>query len=133
MQTKPQRFTKKEISPHSFGPLKGVTYSVLNYRRIIMSADGTWTTTINTPMGAQTGTLVLATNGSELSGSMQSPQGEMAIADGKANGDKLSWTTSITSPMPMDLEFSAVVAGDEITGSVKLGAFGNADFKCTRA
>ena len=98
-----------------------------------MSADGTWTTTINTPMGAQTGTLVLATNGSELSGSMQSPQGEMAIADGKANGDELSWTTSITSPMPMDLEFSAVVAGDEITGSVKLGAFGSADFKGTRA
>ena len=97
-----------------------------------MSADGTWTTTINTPMGAQTGTLVLTTNGGELSGSMQSPQGEMAIADGKADGDNLSWTTSITSPMPMNLEFSATVAGDEITGSVKLGAFGNADFKGTR-
>ena len=97
-----------------------------------MSADGTWTTTINTPMGAQTCTLVLTTNDGELSDSMQSPQGEMAIADGKADGDNLSWTTSITSPMPMNLEFSAVVAGDEITGSVKLGAFGNADFKGTR-
>ena len=98
-----------------------------------MSAGGTWTTTINTPMGVQTGTLVLTINGNELSGSMQSPQGEMAIADGKADGDNLSWTTSITSPMPMNLEFSAAVAGDEITGSVKLGAFGNADFKGTRA
>ena len=98
-----------------------------------MSAGGTWTTTINTPMGVQTGTLVLTINGNELSGSMQSPQGEMAIADGKADGDNLSWTTSITSPMPMNLEFSATVAGDEITGSVKLGAFGNADFKGTRA
>ena len=98
-----------------------------------MSAGGTWTTTINTPMGVQTGTLVLTINGNELSGSMQSPQGEMAIADGKADGDNLSWTTSITSPMPMNLEFSATVAGDEITGSVKLGAFGNADFKGSRA
>ena len=98
-----------------------------------MSAGGTWTTTINTPMGVQTGTLVLTINGNELSGSMQSPQGEMAIADGKADGDNLSWTTSITSPVPMNLEFSATVAGDEITGSVKLGAFGNADFKGTRA
>jgi len=98
-----------------------------------MSAGGTWTTTINTPMGVQTGTLVLTINGNELSGSMQSPQGEMAIADGKADGNNLSWTTSITSPMPMNLEFSATVAGDEITGSVKLGAFGNADFKGTRA
>ena len=98
-----------------------------------MSAAGTWTTTINTPMGVQTGTLVLTINGNELSGSMQSPQGEMAIADGKADGNNLSWTTSITSPMPMNLEFSATVAGDKITGSVKLGAFGNADFKGTRA
>ncbi len=98
-----------------------------------MSAGGTWTTTINTPMGVQTGTLVLTINDNELSGSMQSPQGEMAIADGKADGDNLSWTTSITSPMPMTLEFSAAVAGNEITGSVKLGTFGNADFKGTRA
>ena len=98
-----------------------------------MSAGGTWTTTINTPMGVQTGTLVLTINDNELSGSMQSPQGEMAIADGKADGDNLSWNTSITSPMPMTLEFSAAVAGDEITGSVKLGTFGNADFKGTRA
>jgi hypothetical protein len=84
-------------------------------------------------MGVQTGTLVLTINDNELSGSMQSPQGKMAIADGKADGDNLSWTTSITSPMPMTLEFSAAVAGDEITGSVKLGTFGNADFKGTRA
>ena len=98
-----------------------------------MSAGGTWTTTINTPMGVQTGTLVLTINGNELSGSMQSPQGDLAIADGKADGDNLSWTTSITSPMPMTLEFSAAVAGNEITGSVKLGTFGNADFKGTRA
>ena len=98
-----------------------------------MSAGGTWTTTINTPMGVQTGTLVLTINDNELSGSMQSPQGDLAIADGKADGDNLSWTTSITSPMPMTLEFSAAVAGDEITGSVKLGTFGNADFKGTRA
>jgi hypothetical protein len=97
-----------------------------------MSAEGTWTTTINTPMGAQTGTLILSINGSELSGTMQSPQGEMAITGGKADGDNLSWTTSITSPMPMDLEFSATVTGDEIAGTVKLGAFGDADFNGTR-
>ena len=97
-----------------------------------MSADGTWTTTINTPMGPQTGPRGLTPTHRALSGSSQSPQGERAIADGKADGDNLSWTTSITSPMPMNLEFSAVVAGDEITGSVKLGAFGNADFKGTR-
>jgi hypothetical protein len=33
----------------------------------------------------------------------------------------------------MTLEFSATVSGDEISGDVKLGAFGNATFSGTRA
>ena len=35
--------------------------------------------------------------------------------------------------MPMTLEFSATVDGDNISGSVKLGAFGTASFSGTRA
>ena len=72
-----------------------------------MSANGTWNTTINTPMGAQNGTLTLATDGAELSGTMSSPQGEMAIENGAVDGDTLTWKAAITSPMPMTLEFSA--------------------------
>ena len=98
-----------------------------------MSADGTWNTTINTPMGAQNGTLTLSTEGGNLTGNMASPQGEMAIQDGAIDGDTLSWKADITSPMPMTLEFSASVSGDEISGTVKLGAFGDASFTGTRA
>ena len=98
-----------------------------------MSADGTWNTTINTPMGAQNGTLTLTTNGRELSGMMSSPQGEMAIENGTVDGDTLTWKAAITSPMPMTLEFSASVDGDSIAGKVKLGAFGEAEFSGTKA
>lgn len=98
-----------------------------------MSANGTWKTTINTPMGAQNGTLTLTTDGAELSGTMSSPQGEMAIENGAVDGDTLTWKAAITSPMPMTLEFSASVDGDAITGTVKLGAFGEAEFSGTRA
>jgi len=97
-----------------------------------MSADGTWNTTINTPMGAQQGTLTLATEGGSLSGKMASAQGEMDIQDGAIDGDTLTWKASMTSPMPMTLEFTATVDGDEISGQVKLGAFGNANFSGTR-
>ena len=98
-----------------------------------MSANGTWNTTINTPMGAQNGTLELNVDGSDLSGKMSSPQGEMAIEHGAIDGDSLSWKAAITAPMPMTLEFSATVDGDAITGTVKLGAFGEAEFSGTRA
>ena len=98
-----------------------------------MSANGTWNTTINTPMGAQNGTLELNVDGSDLSGKMSSPQGEMAIENGAIDGDSISWKAAITAPMPMILEFSATVDGDAITGTVKLGAFGEAEFSGTRA
>ncbi len=98
-----------------------------------MSADGTWNTTINTPMGAQNGTLTLSTEGGNLTGSMVGPTGEMDIQDGAIDGDTLTWKADITSPMAMTLEFSAQVDGDAISGSVKLGAFGDATFSGTRA
>ena len=98
-----------------------------------MSADGTWDTTMNTPMGAQNATLTLASDGNALSGKMSGPQGEMELEDGAIDGETLTWKASITTPMAMTLEFTATVSGDEISGSVKLGAFGDATFSGTRA
>ena len=98
-----------------------------------MSADGTWNTTMNTPMGAQQGTLTLSTEGGSLTGKLSGPQGDIDLEDGTVDGDNLTWKASITTPMAMTLEFSATVSGDEISGTVKLGAFGDASFSGTRA
>lgn len=98
-----------------------------------MSADGTWNITMNTPMGAQNGTLTLAIDGDTLSGNMSGPQGKLELSDGKVEGDTYSWNAAMTSPMPITLEFSAKVDADEISGDVKLGAFGTSTFSGTRA
>jgi hypothetical protein len=55
------------------------------------------------------------------------------IFDGTVNGDEISWKASITDPMPMTLEFTGTVAGDEIAGTVKLGEFGNSSFSGSRS
>ena len=85
-----------------------------------MSADGTWKTIMNTPMGAQEGTLELATDGGSLTGKLGGPQGEIELKDGTADGDNLAWKADITSPMALTLEFTATVrlalAKDLITG-----------------
>ena len=98
-----------------------------------MSADGTWNTTMNTPMGAQNGTMTLSTDGGALSGKLSGPQGEIDLEDGAVDGNSLTWKASITTPMAMTLEFDATLDGDNISGNVKLGAFGNATFTAERA
>ncbi|MET0920759.1 MAG: hypothetical protein ABWY77_06130 [Acidimicrobiia bacterium] len=98
-----------------------------------MSATGTWNITMNTPMGAQAATLILVEEGSSLTGTMSAAaMGEEEISEGTVDGDALAWKFAMTSPMPMTLEFDAAVAGDSITGNVKLGSFGNATFEGTR-
>ncbi len=97
-----------------------------------MSADGNWKITINSPMGAQTVDASLKTNGDTFTGTTKGAMGEQAV-EGKVAGDKLTWSTAITSPMPMTLEFEATVSGDSMTGNVKLGAFGSASLTGVRA
>jgi hypothetical protein len=98
-----------------------------------MSIDGNWSITMNTPMGAQKGTLTLKSSGAALEGKLEGPQGALPISNGKVSGDSATWTCDMTQPMPMKLEFSAKVDGDKISGEVALGAFGKASFSGTRA
>ena len=98
-----------------------------------MSADGSWNVTINSPMGAQEAVVTLVTDGSTLSGSMDSGvQGTHEFSGGTVDGDAVTFGIDMTKPMPMKLEVTGTVSGDSIEGSVKLGAFGNATFSGTR-
>jgi hypothetical protein len=54
---------------------------------------------------------------------MHSPQGDLDISDGKADGDQASWTGALTQPMPITLEFKATLDGDSHqSGDVNLGS-----------
>ena len=97
-----------------------------------MSADGAWKITVNTPMGPQTIDATITTSGDTFTGSAQGPMGNQDIT-GKVDGDVLTWSANITSPMPMTLDFTAKVEGDAMTGTVKLGMFGTAPLNGVRA
>ena len=90
-----------------------------------MSADGNWRVTINTPMGARTMDIGIATSGNTFTGTVNSDTGTQEVT-GTINGDTLTWKTDITKPMPMTLDFTARVDGDTMTGDCRLGRFGSA-------
>ena len=97
-----------------------------------MAIDGTWEVTINSPMGAQKAKLELASKDGTLTGTQHAQGSSQPVANGKVDGDNVSWSANITSPMPMTLEFTGAVEGDAIKGSVKAGAFGSFPFSGTR-
>ncbi len=97
-----------------------------------MAVDGTWNVTVNSPMGAQKSVITLKNDGGTLSGSAAGAQGSMDIANGKVDGNNVSWSASVTTPFPMTLEFTGTVDGDNLNGNVKAGSFGSFPFTGTR-
>ena len=98
-----------------------------------MAIDGTWEITINSPMGAQKARLELAASGGALTGTQHAQGSSQPVANGKVDGNAVSWSANITTPMPMTLEFTGTVDGDVLKGSVKAGAFGSFPFSGARA
>ena len=98
-----------------------------------MAVDGKWEIAINSPMGAQKATLDLATSGDTLTGTQAAAQGAGPLENGKVDGNNLTWSAKISSPMPMTLDFAGTVDGDKLSGSVKAGSFGSFPFTGNRS
>ena len=98
-----------------------------------MAVDGNWEITVNSPMGAQKVRLELTSDGAALTGTQHAQGKSQPVANGKVDGNSVSWSANISSPMPMALEFSGAVDGDTLKGTVKAGSFGAFPFSGTRA
>jgi hypothetical protein len=78
--------------------------------------DGKWSGSLDTPMGAVEVGFNLKADGTTLSGTTTGPDGsEIAIKNGKVEGDKVSFLVSIDfGGMTLDLNYTGVVKPDEI-------------------
>jgi len=93
-----------------------------------MAIDGIYKIEIDTPMGKQEANLVIKTEGSKITGTMENSMGKNDIT-GSVKNNELSWEMELNSPMgSMKLEFSGKVSGNQITGEVKIGSFGVSHF-----
>lgn len=98
-----------------------------------MSFDGNWNIEISSPMGAQKAAVTFKVDGDVLTGEQKAAQGSAPIENGKVEGDRATWSASVTSPMPMKLAFDVTRSGDTLTGTVNTGAFGSFPVKGARA
>ncbi len=89
-----------------------------------MSVAGTYDCVTKTPMGDQKSKFTVNVDGDSFTGINAGGMGSMEVADGKVDGNTLTWKMNMTVPMPMTLDCEATIDGDALTGTVKAGAFG---------
>lgn len=89
-----------------------------------MSVDGRYEISVKSPLGEQRSTLTIRSDGNSFAGTNVGTMGANEIA-GCVEGSRLTWQEKMTVPMPMTLDITATVNEDEISGSVKAGAFGS--------
>jgi hypothetical protein len=109
-----------------------------------MSVDGSWNLVMETPMGVRRATLDVTSGAGALTGEQSADGDSAAIFDGTVSGDNVAWKVSIISPVPMTLQYTATVFGDEMSGQMQVsladrrrvgagGVLGSFPFSATRA
>jgi carbon-monoxide dehydrogenase large subunit len=89
------------------------------------SIDGDWKMVMSTPMGPQEMTGHFETEGEALKGYLSSPEGQQAFT-GTVEGNRLKFDLKVVKPMKITLKYDVEVAGDSLSGKVKMGIFGTA-------
>jgi hypothetical protein len=92
-------------------------------RRVSMSIDGNWEISVDTPMGKQSSSLALTSDGASLSGSASADGDSVPIYEGSVDGDNATWKIDVTKPFELTVAFTVTVSGDELSGKAQAGAF----------
>lgn len=90
-----------------------------------MAAAGKWKLTINSPMGTQTPTLTINTDGT---GVLEGQRGTQKISDLKIDGEKVTYSVQFSGMgQEITLKCSATVDGDALRGRMDT-PMGGVDF-----
>lgn len=82
---------------------------------------GTWQVQIKSPLGDQPATLIIEQDGGAYSGSMNSSMGSVNLSDIKVNGEEFNAAVSLKiQGMSIDAKIKGRAAGDEISGTISV-------------
>jgi hypothetical protein len=83
--------------------------------------DGQWTGTFATPNGEVPVNFAFKADGDKLTGTTSGPAGEIAIANGKVDGNKVSFSVTFDfGGMPFTMNYSGVVSTSEIKFTIDI-------------
>jgi hypothetical protein len=92
-----------------------ITFLLLAVSAFAADIDGKWTGSIPTPNGDFSQTFTFKADGAKLTGSLVGMDGaEIPIANGKIDGNNISYTVTLDFGMPFVLTYTGVVSGNEL-------------------
>jgi outer membrane receptor protein involved in Fe transport len=102
----------------------------------VVVAEGTWAYTVESPQGANGGTLKINKEGDAYSGVIISSRNnrETPIKDVKVNGNELSFSYEVNfGGNTSDILVKGIITGDQFAGTTTIGQFGSFPMTAKRA
>ena len=89
--------------------------------RTFVTVAGTWNIVVATPIGTQTSVVEFSDRDGVLVGISRSDEGDTPLINPVLEGNRLTWSTTITKPMKLNLKVDVTIDGDTFTGTSKAG------------
>ncbi|MFX0591222.1 hypothetical protein [Melissospora conviva] len=86
-----------------------------------MTVEGIWDLSISTPIGRIKAAAEFRRRDGVLVGSARGTGEEVPLRDVALDGDRLTWSQSVTRPMRLNLDFAVIVEGETLTGTSRAG------------
>lgn len=93
---------------------------------------GSWNATLVTPIGTMIAVFNITEMDGVLGGVATTDAESVDILDAVADGNRLTWTQKVTTPMKLTLKFDVTVDGDSMNGGYKAGIFPSSTVRATR-
>jgi hypothetical protein len=84
---------------------------------------GSWDVTIATPIGKMAVVFEITEEDGGIQGVARSDAETVEFLEPVAEGNRLTWSQNVTTPMKLTLDFDVTVEGDDMTGTSRPGLF----------
>jgi hypothetical protein len=108
--------------------------ALLTVPALAADISGAWTASIDTQIGVQNYTYTLKVEGTKVTGTAKSQNGESQIQDGVIKGDEITFVENLDfQGQSLKIVYTGKIAGDEIKFNRKVADFASEDFVAKRA